>query len=282
MITDSRKNRHGAGPQAWPWVCHWLALGVSAVVIGTLSMDDVAGQGRGEPKQGPSAASKASEARSSKDGASPRRSRASRGSLTEDGQAGEEAALAFVRRHYPRLMDVLIYLKENQPRQYARAIKDLHRTRHRLEQIRERQPRRYKLELEAWKLQSEIQLLMAELVMSDSPEVRRRLEEAVARQVDLRLKLLKADQRQAEARLAKIQQSVRRLEQHREEEVQRLTRQLVAKMERLRGKKRKPLRSRTSTTSAKQSKRARPEASRSKNPRGGKASSQQRSSSHAR
>ncbi len=264
MITDSRTSRHGAGPEAWAWVCRWLAVGVSAVVIGTISMDDVAGQGRGEPKQGPSAASKASEARSSKDGASPRRSRASRGSSTEDGQAGEEAALAFVRRHYPRLMDVLIYLKENQPRQYARAVKDLHRTRHRLEQIRERLPRRYELELEAWKLQSEIQLLMAELVMSDSPEVRRRLEEAVARQVDLRLELLKADQRQAEARLAKIQKSVRRLEQHREEEVQRLTRQLVAKMERLRGKKRKPSRSRASSASPKHSKGTRPQPSRSK------------------
>ena len=276
MIIDSRTSRYETTPQASRWVCRWLAVGVSAVVIGVLSMGDVAGQGGGVPKQDPPATSKASEARSSKDGASPRRSRASRESSPEDGQAGEEAALAFVRRHYPRLMDVLIYLKENQPRQYARAIKDLHRTRHRLEQIRERQPRRYQLELEAWKLQSEIQLLMAELVMSDSPEVRRRLEEAVARQVDLRLKLLKADQRQAEARLAKIQKSVRRLEQHREEEVQRLTRQLVTKMERLRGKKRKPSRSRASSGSARASKESRPQASRSKKPRGGKASSQQR------
>ncbi len=269
MIIDSKSSRYGTTPQASRWVCRWLAVGVSAVVIGALSIDDVAGQGAGDLKRDPPATTKASEAHSSKDVASPRRSRASRGSSTEDGQVGEEVALAFVRRHYPRLMDVLIYLKENQPRQYARAIKDLHRTRHRLEQIRKRQPRRYQLELEAWKLQSEIQLLMAELVMSDSPEVRRRLEEAVARQVDLRLKLLKEDQRQAEARLAKIQKSVRRLEQHREEEVQRLTRQLVAKMERLRGKKRKPSRSRASSGSTKRSKGARSEAPRSKKPNSG-------------
>ncbi len=154
----------------------------------------------------------------------------------------EQAALQFVEKHYDPLMGVLVYLKENQPRQYARALHDLQRTRQRLEQIQQRSPRRYRLELEAWKLKSEIQLLSAQLVMSDSADIRRRLEEAVARQVDLRVELMKIDRRQAAQKLQRIDAALERLQSNRDQEVQRLTRQLVQKVERLRhagtGKKR--------------------------------------------
>lgn len=154
----------------------------------------------------------------------------------------EQAALQFVEKHYDPLLGVLVYLKENQPRQYARALHDLQRTRQRLEQIQQRSPRRYRLELEAWKLKSEIQLLSAQLVMSDSADIRRRLEEAVARQIDLRVELMKIDRRQAAQKLQRIDAALKRLQSNRDQEVQRLTRQLVQKVERLRhagtGKKR--------------------------------------------
>ncbi len=87
----------------------------------------------------------------------------------------EAAALEFVEQHYSPLMEVLIYLKENNPRQYSRAVHELDRTQARLKQIEERSPKRYRFELQSWKLKSEIQLLSARLAMSDSPELREEL-----------------------------------------------------------------------------------------------------------
>ncbi len=56
----------------------------------------------------------------------------------------------------------------------------------------------------------------------------------MARQVDLKIALMQADRKQAAERLRRIDASLKRLEDHQEQEVERLTQQLVQKVRRLR------------------------------------------------
>ncbi len=147
--------------------------------------------------------------------------------------AREKAALDFVQRHYPRLMEVLIYLKENNGRQYWRAVNELAKTQSRLAQIRKRSADRYALELESWKLKSEVQLLSARLAMDDSPALREELADAVSRQIDLKIALLQREKSLLTARLKRVDQSLKQLEGKRGEEVERTTEQLVRKIRRM-------------------------------------------------
>ncbi len=89
---------------------------------------------------------------------------------------GRAAALAFVQQQQPELARLLDYLRKNQPRQYQRAVRELSRTAERLSQTRDRDPRRYELELQAWKARSRIDLLAAKWQVKPDDELRERCE----------------------------------------------------------------------------------------------------------
>ena len=78
----------------------------------------------------------------------------------------EAAAITFVRQHHAELVDLLNQLKETKPAEYQAAIRELFQTSERLAQLREQDPQRYELELDAWKTKSRIRLLAARSTMS--------------------------------------------------------------------------------------------------------------------
>ncbi len=145
----------------------------------------------------------------------------------------ESRALAFVKRHQPALIELLLYLKENRRREYDRALAELYRTSQRLEQAKRRQPKRYRLELEAWKVQSQIQLLVARLVMSDDPHDRQTLREALRRQHQLRIELLELERRRLAERLDRIDATLESLRSKGEARLERSMQQLLRKARRM-------------------------------------------------
>lgn len=133
----------------------------------------------------------------------------------------EAAVMTFVRRNHAELAELLAHLKENQPKEYERAIRELFRTSERLTLIHDRDREQYDLEVQLWKTQSRIQLLTARLQMGDSDELRGELRELLGEQIDNRAALLRHDREKAAKRLAKIEDDLQRLESDREKVIER-------------------------------------------------------------
>jgi hypothetical protein len=133
----------------------------------------------------------------------------------------EAAALTFVQRNHAELADLLGYLKTSQPEEYQRAIKEIFRTTERLNQIQDRDPLQYELEVAAWAAQSRVQLLAAKLKMESNDELLKKLREALKTQVEAKLTLLKHERQKVADRMSKIDSDINRFESDREKYIDR-------------------------------------------------------------
>ncbi|MHB8973507.1 MAG: hypothetical protein ACYC3X_28055 [Pirellulaceae bacterium] len=133
----------------------------------------------------------------------------------------EAAALTFVRQELPELARLLDYLRKNQPRQYQRAVRELARTAERLSQIKERDPRRYELELQAWQTHARIDLLAAKWQLKPNDELRERLRAAIAEQMAVQQKLLTREHERLAQRLKSVDGQLQTLESGQAAEIER-------------------------------------------------------------
>lgn len=133
----------------------------------------------------------------------------------------EAAALAFAGLHHPELTGLVEQLKESNPAEYQRAIRDLSRTRERLAQIEQKEPQRYELELSAWKISSRIRLIVARLTMARDPALEQELRDALAQQAGIRLDLLMLEQEQLKARLKKLDAQIEKTRTDRDEQAKK-------------------------------------------------------------
>lgn len=131
----------------------------------------------------------------------------------------EAAALEFVREHHPELAGVVQHLKKSRPEQYNHAIRDLARTVERLGGMRDRDEQRYQLELRAWKVKSRVQLLAARLSMGKDAALEAELKKLLAEHFDIQLELARRNRAQMQERLDKLDEQIGRLEQHRDQAI---------------------------------------------------------------
>ncbi|HMC11723.1 MAG TPA: hypothetical protein VKH44_10550 [Pirellulaceae bacterium] len=129
----------------------------------------------------------------------------------------EAAVTTFVQRNHAELAELLGVLKASQPDEYERAVKEIFRATERMEQIRERDPLQYELEVVAWTAQSRVQLLAARLKMGSSDELVKQLREALKTQNEAKLTLLKHERQKAADRVSKLESDIARFESDREE-----------------------------------------------------------------
>ena len=168
-------------------------------------------QAAGEGKAGEG---KAGEARSAEEKGRSAKSRAAALGFTPEREA---AAMTFVRTHHPELADLLTRLKDRRAGEYQKAIRDLFRVSEKLAQSQEMQPLRYELELEVWKLNSRVQLLVARLTMDRSPAMEQELRELIARQLEVHEKVIKLDRDRAAERMKSLDAELSRLASDREQ-----------------------------------------------------------------
>jgi hypothetical protein len=133
----------------------------------------------------------------------------------------EAAVLTFVQRNHAELADLLGYLKSSQPEEYERAVREIFRTTERLAQIQERDPLQYELEIAAWTAQSHVQLVAARLKMTTSEELNKELREALKKQTEARLALLKHERQKTSDRLNKLDNDIARFENDRDAVIDR-------------------------------------------------------------
>lgn len=154
----------------------------------------------------------------------------------------EAAALTFVKQHHPELAQLLHYLKNNLPKQYDKAARDLFRTSERLAKLRDGgDERRYKMELELWQTRSRIQLLAAHLRTRPSVKLEAELAALLERQYELRLAQLEYSRERAAARVKKLDKQINQFKSTRRQAIERQL-QLLA------GKRPKPTRNKPAIT----------------------------------
>ena len=132
----------------------------------------------------------------------------------------EQAALAFVEEHHPTLAKLITPLKTSNFKEDQRAIKELFRTTERLSGIRTKDPARYELELDAWKIQSHVRLLAARMTMEDDPEIEQELRGMLKKKAENQLKLLQNEREFLQSRLKQVDTQLERQTKSQDELVQ--------------------------------------------------------------
>jgi hypothetical protein len=132
----------------------------------------------------------------------------------------ETAALDFAAQHHPELVSLITPLKTSNPKEYQHAVRELFRTSERLSGIRVKDPARYQLELDAWKLQSQIRLLTARLTMATDSEMELQLRDAIKKKTENQLNLLQNERETLQARIEHVQKEIDRTSQSQDQLVQ--------------------------------------------------------------
>lgn len=129
----------------------------------------------------------------------------------------EAAVLNFVQRNHAELADLLAVLKASQPDEYERALREIFRATERMNQIQERDPLQYELEVAAWTAHSRVQLLAAKLKMGETDELLKLLRDGLRAQNEAKLSLLKHERQKAADRMSKIDADIARFESARDD-----------------------------------------------------------------
>jgi hypothetical protein len=143
----------------------------------------------------------------------------------------ESAAMQFVETNHGELVELLHQMKTTNPAQYQQAMRDLSRAATTLATTQKNDPRKYDLDLRAWQVNSQIQVIAARLAMSQTPELKEELKEKLLKQIDLRLEQQRLERERTEARLKRLDESIAKLEGTRDEEAAKaftkLTRSII-------------------------------------------------------
>lgn len=146
----------------------------------------------------------------------------------------ESESMEFVQSHHPELVALLQRLKSMKPDEYETAIRDIVKVRKRLETLEKRDSKLHSVELDAWKLQSKIDLLLARAVAQDKEFDPSALRTLVQKRIENQKERLEAELASLLERQTQIKDSLGRLEGHEEE---RVSQQLSALMKRVDSKR---------------------------------------------
>lgn len=138
------------------------------------------------------------------------------------------AVMTFVKQHHPELADLLVYLRDNLPDQYNKAVRDLYRTSERLARLRSNgDENRYELELLIWQTQSRTQLLSARIRMSPDTQRESELRKLLELQFQLRVQQLEQERDRTVARVDKLNEQIEQLGATRQQIIDRHLRKLA-------------------------------------------------------
>lgn len=134
--------------------------------------------------------------------------------------AAEKKTLDFVRKHQPKLLELLSYLKGKQPSRYQQALREMARSQQRLDSLAKRDEELYRIELELWQVRSRQRLLAAE--MSIAPEARqakltKELTALIQQEVSQELARFRLMRSRAAKQLAQFDEQIRRRTDGRDE-----------------------------------------------------------------
>ena len=120
----------------------------------------------------------------------------------------EAAAVTFVKQHHPELATLLETLKPMSPSEYRQAIRELFQVSEQLATIKDNDPRRYEINLDAWKAKSRVELLTAQYTGTPTPELESQLRLAIETRIDVELRRKKLHLEDAEANAERLRKAI--------------------------------------------------------------------------
>jgi hypothetical protein len=117
-------------------------------------------------------------------------------------------ALEFATEHHTELAILLERLRESSPNQFRNGIREVHRAIARLDRIRDKQPTQFPSELQLWKTDSRIRLMLARWTMSQAPELEKQIRGLLNKRQTVRIERLETEHARAEKRLQQLEKQL--------------------------------------------------------------------------
>lgn len=133
----------------------------------------------------------------------------------------ETEAMSFVRSHHPELVELLNQLKTSNTLRFQEAIRDLSRAATTLATTERNDPKKYVLDLKAWQVNSQVQVLAARMAMGRSPELEAELKARLVEQIDIRLEQQQLDRERTVARLERLDAAIAKTKQTRDDDAKK-------------------------------------------------------------
>ncbi len=151
----------------------------------------------------------------------------------------EQSAMKFVEQHHSELAGLLASLKSMKYEEYEKGIREIDKVRRRLEVLEKRDPKMHRIELEGWKLQSKIDLVLAKGVARDQHIDSASLRLLIEQRVDNQKKRLELELENIRNREKQVTDSLERLVGHEGERVEQQLSTLLKKVDNNKSKKKK-------------------------------------------
>ncbi len=150
-------------------------------------------------------------------------------SRNENAEVDRKAAMAFATQHHPELARLLEQLEKSRPHEFARAVKDLNQQLQQLERTREKNPVRYETQLESWKVESQIRVLIARWSLNRDAELETQIRDLLKQRREAKMAQLKADKERLLEQQRKIDEQLAELSDPMDSQVDKEWEQLAKK-----------------------------------------------------
>lgn len=118
------------------------------------------------------------------------------------------AAMAFASEHHPELARLLEQLRKSRPNEFQRAMRELDQQIQTLEKMREKNPTRFAHQLELWKIDSQIRVLVAKWSRTQDDALQHEIRALLQQRRDMKLALLKVDQQRLTEQMQKVEKQI--------------------------------------------------------------------------
>jgi len=140
---------------------------------------------------------------------------------TDESQSNEDQAISFVKLHHPELASLLEILKKSDPSKYRAAIKDVSKVVKRLEVSRKRDETLHQIEIEGWKIQSKIDLLLAKGMARDRKINESDFEQLIENRIDNQIQRTTRELELIDERRVKLAESLDKMTANRKAQIEK-------------------------------------------------------------
>ena len=146
--------------------------------------------------------------------------------------------MEFVSEHHPDLKRLLGLLEERRPAQYRKAMRTLSTQFDRLQNVKKRDPKKFEIALEYWKVHSRIEVLTARIALNGPDKYEDKLKELIRQRQEIKVELQKYEVAKLEQRLNRLQANLSKTQNSMDSEVEKQLKQILNGAQRARDRRR--------------------------------------------
>ncbi len=139
------------------------------------------------------------------------------------------ATMAFASEHHPELARLLEHLRKSRANEFQRAVRELNQQIVVLEKLKEKNPARYEHQLQLWKEDSQIRVLVAKWSHSKDESIEQQIRMLLKQRRDTKYAQLKMEQKRLAEQLQKVEKQLTALSEMPDSQIDREWEQLAKK-----------------------------------------------------